>query len=183
MDNHNRNCLKKKSFVMILLLVVFVGGHAQYSVVLAQDGLLAKRFLRIIPGVSTRVDVEGLFPVVKSKDFANKYKIDFNDGELAIGVEYSTGNCGDKIMYDWKLPEWTVVGVSYEWPEGDEVPLTDVIIDLKKFEKKQISDVIVHDNYENEEWGILAVYDRKWKQFAGIYLEPAAKFKEKYGCP
>ena len=79
--------------------------------------------------------------------------------------------------------EWTVVGVSYEWPEGDEVPLTDVIIDLKKFEKKQISDVIVHDNYENEEWGILAVYDRKWKQFAGIYLEPAAKFKEKYGCP
>ena len=69
---------------------------------LAQDGLLAKDSLGSF-GSFDESRCRGLFPVVKSKDFANKYKIDFNDGELAIGVEYSTGNCGDKIMYDWKL--------------------------------------------------------------------------------
>lgn len=183
MVNQSRSRFQKKPFVMALLLVVYVGITSQHSVVFAQDGLLAKRFLKIIPGISTRSDVEQLFPVAKSIDFPNKYIVDFNDEELAIGIEYSTGKCGDNIMYDWKLPEWTVVAVSYEWPRDRRMRLDDVITDVKRFEKKQISDVSVHDNYENEEWGITAVYDRKRKHFAGIYLEPAARFKEKYVCP
>lgn len=180
MVNHN-NYLRKicsKIFFFCFCLLAL-----QVSRMEAQHGLIANKYLKIIPGVSTRIDVEKVFPITKSKEFKNLHSIDFDDGELAIGIVYSTGKCGDSVLYDWNAPEWTVVGVSYDWPDEKKIRLSAVITDLRKLRRNQRSDVVVHVNYTSEESGIDIVYDTKLKSVQEIYIKPSAKLRKKYACP
>lgn len=148
----------------------------------AQSGSIAEKFLRIIPGESTRKDVEKIFPETKSEAFLGKHNVDFQDGEIEIGVEYSIGRCGAYSEPDFgKFPEWTVIEVWYTWSGDERIPLKDIILNRKRFKKKPIGHVPVHRYYIEEETGIEVIYDTKRKTVIDIFLKPAAKFKEKKG--
>lgn len=176
-NNYSRTKCPKIFFFCLCLLAL------QVFTVEAQQGLIARKFLKIIPGISTRTDVEKVFPITKSEEFKNFHSIDFDDGELAIGIEYSTGKCGDSVLYDWNPPEWTVVGVSYDWPDEKKIRLSAVITDFRKFHRNQRSDVVIHVNYTSEESGIDIVYNTKLKSVQEIYIKPSAMLREKYVCP
>ena len=181
MDSRNEGYLQKCSLTFFLLAaaIAIVGPSSK---VLAQRGLIAERFSKVIPGVSTRDDVEKIFPITRTEEFKNDHSIDFHVGELSIGVVYSTGKCGDWLPDYGRFPKGTVVGISYAWRNDDRVLLKDVISDRSKFAKKQKSDVIVHVNYINEEWGVDVVYDTKARSVIDIFWKPGVEFK-KYECP
>jgi len=178
----NNYDLRKFTFVVIVALCLILLSNTD---VRAQNGLIADEFCKIIPGVSTRDDVEQIFAAAKHGEFNKAGNVvEFDNKRLAIQVEYSTGKCGDTLPDYGTFPKWTVIAVSYMWPDDDQIPLTEVILDLRKFSRVQKSDVIVHDNYLNHEAGIDIVYDRKRRSVDGIYIQPGAELTAKYGkCP
>ncbi len=170
---------RKYTFGMIVAMCSIVWSNSDVK---AQNGLIADEYCRIIPGVSTRYDVEQMFAAAKDGKFNRVGNtVEFDNERLAVRVEYSTGKCGDTLPDYGTFPKWTVIAVSYMWPDDDQIPLKGVIFDLRKFSKMQESDVIVHDNYVNDEGGIDIVYDRKRRSVDGIYLQPGARLRAKYG--
>lgn len=182
MDKHNNGTEKfSRLFPLAFVLASFMGYSAAAQ---AENSGLAPKYRKIIPGVSTRADVERIFPATNSRKFADEYRIDFYAGELSIGIKYSTGTCGSYYSTpDWgKFPKWTVVDVWYTWRMDDHIPLKKVIFDRRQFAKTKTGDVTTHDTYINEEEGVEVIYDTKAKRVIDIFLVPAAKFKTKYSC-
>lgn len=149
----------------------------------AQNRLIANRYLDIIPGVSTKENVERRFPEARAIEFDGKHMIDFRVGDLVVGITYSIGKCGAFAIPDWgKFPEWTVIEVMYSWWEDSNVRINEVILDKRRFKKTQTSDVIVHVDYRNAEAGLMVTYNTKHKFVEGIKLTPALAFNERYQC-
>jgi hypothetical protein len=184
MVGHSENLFKHISWKVMCLAIMFIFTiYAFGSGVTAENESINPKYLKILPGKSTRTDVENLFPQAIADDSGGSNTADFMSEELAIGVEYSRGRCGAFSMPDWgKFPKGIVVLVSYEWPGDDRVPLDSVIYDLEKFKKSQSSDVAVHVNYRDEDSGIDVVYDTQMKSVVGIYLTPPAKYRKEYVC-
>lgn len=143
----------------------------------AQSGLIPDRYLRIIPGVATRSDVEKIY----QKNDPTKTFVEYDTSEFSVGIKYSLGPCELKLGI-WGLPESTVEEVFYDWSEESRFRLRDIILDIKRFEKRRSGDVTVHDYYVNDESGISVVYDRTTKSVEGIRINLSAKLKEKYAC-
>lgn len=176
MASHNNYLRFSMSFCLYLFLSFLV------AEVFSQQGLIAQKYYTIVPGISTRTDVERLFPLAKSGEFYKAENVvEFQQGEIAMRVEYSTGKCGDSLPDYGTFPKWTVVGVSYDWPDDNQILLMDVILDVKKFKRGQTSDVDIIDNYSNESCGVNITYNTKLKSVDGIYLEPTSSLKTKYG--
>ena len=179
---HNNQTVRKFSLGIFIALYSLLSQNPNVS---SQNVLIAEKYSKIIPGISTRDEIEQIFAAAKSGEYYKEENVvEFEDKKLAIRVEYSTGKCGDTLPDYGTFPKWTVIAVSYMWPNDDQIPLEGVILDLRKFSRVQTSDVVVHDNYVNDEAGIDIVYDRKRKSVDGIYLKPNAGLRAKYGkCP
>jgi hypothetical protein len=176
MDNRNNYCffLKKRLIKYFLIGFMFLSSATPHE---AQSGLIPEKYLRIIPGVSTRADVERLF----SKRDPKSHFVDYDTSDLLVGIQYSLGPCELKQGV-WGFPEWMVEQVYINWPEGKTIRLHDIILKPKRFEKRQIGDVTVDDYYVNDEFGIIVVYDRRRKEVSSLGLKPSAKFIDKYAC-
>lgn len=177
MDNRQNNyvCLSKKGLMWPFLATLVLLRFAIPCE--AQSGLIPEKYLRITPGVSTRADVEKLY----SKSDPKRTFVEYDTPDFSIGIQYSLGPCKLKLGV-WGLPEWTVEQVYYNWPEEKRIPLRDIILDRKRFEKRQIGDVVGHDYYVNDEFGIIVVYDQKLKSVVDLGLKLSTKLKEKYTC-
>jgi hypothetical protein len=74
----------------------------------AQTSLIAEKYLKIKPAVSTREDVEKLLGKNNSKEYTVLYFI----GDETIQIEYSDENCSPKPEGSM-FPEWRVKAAFY----------------------------------------------------------------------
>ncbi len=143
----------------------------------AQAELVPSEFTRILPGVSTRTDVESKF----GRSEVARHEARYSNSNYTVIFQYSRGDCRLSFL-NLSLPEWTVESVSFEWIDGKEPKLKDIVLDIRSFRKKQTSDVITHDTYSNVEKGISVVYDRKINGIIGVYLRPSLKVESTHQC-
>lgn len=172
MDNH-QNRSRLAAMVGGIACILFFLSPAR-----AQTGLIPETYLRIIPGVSTRSDVEKLY----GKRDSNRYFWSFELPDQIVGIQFSSGTCDSKLSNSG-LPEWTVEEVYFDWPKtAKRMLLREVVLEPRRFQRRQLGDVLGHDYYVNDEFGIEVVHDRGLKEVLNIHLKPSAKITEKYRC-
>lgn len=176
MDCRNNAPERPRALVLIALAVLLVTFGLTINSI-AQAEPIPKKYLQLVPGVSTRADVSRIFPAVTSEGVF----VEYEGNDLVVRIEFSPGNC--ELPLGWgKLPAGTIERISYEWPEERQVGLRDVLLNPTRFRKERHGDVTIHDYYVNDELGIKVVYDRKWKRVLGIDLEPSRKLKQQFAC-
>jgi hypothetical protein len=144
----------------------------------AQTNEELAKYMQIKVFVNTIEDVEKLYG--KGKSWANKYSVVYKTPEMAIDVNYVTGNCQSKFSR-WNLPEWTVEEITYT-PQNQSLKLDDLIRDKKQYKVKQVGDVINHFEYYNEETGVSITYDDYLDEVIDISLRPSVADEKKYRC-
>lgn len=106
----------------------------------------AKEWRGIVPLHSTRADVERLIGKPNSK-------YDLYDFEHErVSIIYSNGPCTRGLQGMWNVPRDTVIRISVAPKEG--LQLSDLRIDLRKYERIKDPHVQAHTIYSNKEEGI-----------------------------
>jgi hypothetical protein len=159
----------------VLLAVFILFAFTIY--VKSQSELIPKKYLEVVPGVSTRSDVEKIY----SKRDTNRTFVEYDTPHFSIGIQYSLGPC-ELGLGVWGMPKWTVEEVFFNWAKGKKTPLRSIILEPKRFDKRQLGHVAEHDYYVNDEFGIMVVYDNELKTVSSLSLELSTKLKEKYAC-
>ena len=152
-----------------------------FSISINAQNLIAEKYLKVKPGISTREDVEKIF----GKHYANgydKYTAYYRSNEVVFSVYYSDGKCN--LEYDdWNLSEWTVEGVYINVTDGHELRLKDVILKLSKFKKQYVGDVIGQMEYSNENAGISIIYFKTSKTVQDMEIALTPEQKKNFACP
>ena len=87
-NRHSYNWLSSRHLkIPLVISIIFLAGTVSSN---AQSGLIPEEYLRIVPGVSVRADVEKLFS--RSED-DKSHLVDYDHPDLFVGVEYSVGHC------------------------------------------------------------------------------------------
>jgi hypothetical protein len=129
-----------KMILTYLLLVLTSVGHPQVN-----------SWRGIIPLHSTRADVEKILgpPRPESKGIdASTY----NTESERVFILYSTGPCDVKPSNGWNAPRGTVIEVSVE--PNTKPNLSDLKLDLSKYDKRPDGDYLDSTSYVDEENGI-----------------------------
>ena len=142
---------------------------------LAQKGLVPPKYLSMVPGVSTRNDVEKLL----GRGDPARHVWDYKTSNGLVTVNYSYGDCTSGGR-DWATLEWTVESVGFSI--SDPLPLKKVILDLTKFRRKKEGDVVGNVTYYNDEAGISVVYDTFKKSVVDIDLLPRFLIRKHLAC-
>ncbi len=143
----------------------------------AQTNLIAKKYLKIKPTISTRDDVEKLL----GKSDPKQYTVLYQTTDSVIRITYSSGDCNTRAMA-WGIPEWKVERVSYVPRDEYPLRLRNVILNFSKFKKLQAGDVLVHIDYYNNEAGVTVGYDKKEKIVNEIIIYLTLEQKEHFAC-
>lgn len=160
----------------MLFLVVFVS-----SISINAQNLIAAKYLQVKPGVSTRDDVEKIL----GKHYANgydKYTAYYKAEEVVFSVYYSNGKCESEYE-DWNLSEWTVERVYINVTDGHKLRLKDVILELSKFKKQYVGDVIGQIEFSNENAGISIIYFKTSKTVQDMEVTLTPEQKKNFACP
>lgn len=140
-----------------------------------QEGLIPAKYLKIKPGVSTRADVEKLF----SKKESDQTFVEYNTRDFLVSVSYSTGSCR---LSPLRLPQSTVEQVHYSWGDDPEISFRSIVLKPSRFKKRQLSDVVQHKSYVNDEYGIEVTYDNDIKSVISLVLRPPQNIAEMFKC-
>jgi len=143
----------------------------------AQKGPVPEKYLKITPGVTTRVDIEKQYP----KRDPNRTAVQYDTPDFSMTIQYSLGPCKLKLGR-WGFPEGTVEEIYYQWPEGRKVRLNELLLSPDRFDKRQDGDVVGIDYYVNDEFGISVEFDSKLNEVVTMDFQPAAKFHQTYAC-
>jgi hypothetical protein len=160
------------------LLSILFALHFGVLAVSAQKPLISGEFAKIIPGVTTRQEIEKRFGTV---NLINDFMAQYTTEDFSISVEYSTSDCNSGNV-PWALPKDTVEMITYWFPEEKRRSLTDVILKISEFTGKVEGDVGHHITYRNRGRGIYVIYSTNIKAVRSITLEPTAKQKKKFTC-
>ena len=143
----------------------------------AQKAPIPEKYLKITPGVTTRVDIEKQYP----KRDPNRTAVQYDTPDFSMTIQYSLGPCKLKLGR-WGFPEGTVEEIYYQWPEERKVPLSELLLSPDRFDKRQDGDVVGIDYYVNDEFGISVEFDSKLNEVVTMDFQPAAKFHQTYAC-
>jgi hypothetical protein len=157
-----------------IFIIVVMSCMASYS----QTALIPKQYLKIIPAVSTREDVEKIYGTADPKKSVVVYQVP----DVVVTVLYSYGGC-DLGKAPWAVPKGVVEEIAYSPREEKPLRLTDVILDRRKFTKRQAGDVIDQVEYRNSYYGIEVVYDLTEKTVTDIIIGLSARQKKRFACP
>lgn len=127
----------------------------------------------ITPLKSTRADVEKILgkPVPLS---VARHAAGYKTKDGRVFVLYSTGLCDVNPEHGWNIPELTVIKISY-YP--DRLPkLSDLQIDLSKFEKSPDPGSLSSVFYTNKIDGIMLTVDSSGDVVESFSYFPEAKY-------
>lgn len=132
-----------------IILTLIISLTFLFAQVARNDSRAEPKWRKIVLMRSTREDVEKLLGRSQFRGFSAAYKVE--DGTL--DVEYYPFNLCESPDADLRVPQWTVVELTYE---PDNPPrLADLSLDLKKFRKQResphVPDLI---SYINNEKGV-----------------------------
>lgn len=161
------NSIIKKSVVSALLFTA--------TGVYAQQNLIKDEFLAIRPGISTKQDVRDKYGELEIVNYSSRITKDFQ----MTRIDYARGDCA---ISAWSFPAWVVEKVIIFPRDAKTLRLKDVILDERKFQKRQAGDVLTNVEYSNEEAGISIEYDRKMRRVESIELKPPSKLQDKHAC-
>jgi hypothetical protein len=159
--------------VGLILVVIQLTSFSTFS----QANLIPNKYLKIRPGVTTRIDVEKIYGKNSSADAIIIYKWT----EYNVAITYSESTC-DSSDVPWAFPVGIVEEISYHPNESKPLRLRSVINDISRFKTEQTSDVITHVKYFNEKSGIFVVYDSKEKVIESIIIRPTLEQKRRFAC-
>jgi len=160
------------------LLSILFALHLGILTVSAQKTLIAEEFLKIIPGVMTKQEIEKRFgPANLINDFMARYKTE----NFSLTVEYSTLGC-DKGNVPWAMPRGIVERVTYWFPDEKRKSLNDVILKISKFTSEEEGDVGGHVTYRNRDRSIDITYSTNIKAVLSVTIEPTARQIKRFAC-
>lgn len=160
------------------LLFILFALHLGALVISAQSTLISKEFLKIVPGVTTKQEIEKRFGTV---ELANDFMADYQTEKFSMTVEYATSDC-DAGNVPWALPKDMVEMITYWLPEEEKRSLAGVILKRSKFTAKYEGDVGEHLTYRNRDHGIAVVYDTELKVVRAVTLEPTTDQMKQFAC-
>lgn len=165
--------LLKVAFILLLMLVL---NNSLYS----QDALPLDYWLEIKPFISTKKEVDKMF--LKGIPGLNyKYLVHYKSSYGGASVEYSSGNCTYAVDKKVKIPEWTVIKVTY-YTDDDAPELKGFLKALGTYKTGQKGAVIDHIYYSNEEKGISIIYNKITRNIQEIHISPSPKQENQYSC-
>jgi hypothetical protein len=168
-ENKSRVIRARLLFLLILL---------SYVPALSQKTLIPQKYLDIVPGVTTREDVEWIYGKTDPKRSIMTYPA----SDFVLTVMYSDGGCEEGRDMPWALPKGAIEEVSYSPLDDRPVRLREIILQPSKFKAKQEGDVIDHWYYRNRKRNILVVYDTTEKVVTDIAVSLTSKQKEHFAC-
>lgn len=167
---------RSSRFLCITVLTIVLGLACGYG--FSQAPIISKKYLQIKTALENRQDVESRYGLPKE----NGHHVTYQLSKYTIDIGYSYGDCS-YAGGAWAIAEWRVEDVSYYPRSTEKVKLRDVILDPSKFKKRQVSDVLSHIEYYNEEYGITVVYDTSEKRVVGIIVKLTTAQKKEFACP
>lgn len=172
-----RKIIRRKEDTMKILLRIITILVCAAHLVSAQESLLAEKYLKVKPTISTREDVERLYGKEPVKHFYALYETK----DAIIEIEYSEGDC-DTDDYKWSVPKWVVKEVDIFFKDHTKIRINDVIEKRSSFTKRQEGDVLNHIYYSNSDRSIVVIYDKQSKIVEGIILLPTKEQIECHRC-
>lgn len=170
--------MKKASLLRVafILFLMFVLNNFLYS----QDAVSLNDWLKIKPFISTKEEVDKMF-LKGTPGLKYKYLVHYKTSYGGVSVEYSSGSCTYAVDKKVKIPEWTVIKVTY-YTEDGAPELKGFLTALGTYKTKQESDVIDHIYYYNEEKGISIIYNKNTRNIMEIHISPISKQEKQYSC-
>jgi hypothetical protein len=127
----------------------------------------------ITPLKSTRQDVEKILGKHEPSSVA-RYAGGYRTEDGRIFVLYSTGLCDVNPDNGWNIPELTVISLSYYPTESPK--LSDLKIDLKKFERHQDPEITNLISYANQTDGVVLNVDSSDNSIVSFNYFPESKY-------
>jgi hypothetical protein len=172
------HCLIICRVIVITVLLFPMAATAQIG-----RELISSKYLRVMPGVTTRSDVEEMFGRPRDAD-ADLHIVNYHYATEFMTVTYSYGkDCSNGA--EWTVPEWVVQKVSYgprDVAADVVLPLESVILKKSAFKKQRAGDVTSHVKYVNDAAGISVFYDKTEKSVADIIIWPTREQKNVLAC-
>jgi hypothetical protein len=170
--------MKKLSLpkIAVSLFLIF----ASINLVRSQDIGSLEYWLKIKPFIDTKEEVEKMF----SKGTATlnyKYLVSYPTSYGDVSVQYSPGSCTYAVDKKVKIPEWTVIDVTYNTDDGPP-KLKKLLTALGTYKTKQEGDVIDHISYYNREKGISIIYDSNIKDVIEVHILPTPNQEKQSSC-
>ena len=112
-----------------------------------------ERFIQVVPLVSTRIDVESLFrspKVARAADGSSNEKIQYTIKEGRLSVFYSKGDCSLGGTYNVGKGVVTSITAYLDKPVSWSV----LRLDIKTFDKREVSDLPGNFTFVNERTGM-----------------------------
>jgi len=134
----------------------------------------------IIPLRSTQADVERVLgKFVRERNCAYSVCSYYLD-DVNVFVVYSSGDCKSEKPSGWNVPPNTVIRFSV-YPKIKQ-RLSELKVDLKKYEKRQDPEIKNNVDYVDDEEGLIISVNVETDVVQAFYYEPAAK-DQHLRCP